>query len=300
MVLKTEQAPLGNAFQVGAAGLVESNVEGSDSFEMVENASINVTSGEAKPTNVQGPCGPAEPIGSEDRLRGQIQDLRQQLSRHRAENITLEIKSGQLERDNEELSIELSRTRLTLAREKASAQRLKMRYDDLLEECSLSGDKLSKKMAKDRKQADETQQSLQQEVEDQKKYWQEINQQLTKENEEVLRVMAELKTKLEEARAQHHADLSKNDTAVSKLQREVDDALEAKSKMQIELERTRLDNGKLRQEKTDLEHQYEERLSKLSLTNNPAATIQEDFGTDEMLKMMQDTLGVDAEELKGY
>merc|ERR1719461_198011 len=144
---------------------------------------------------------PAEqPAGTENFLN-EISHLKQLLSKHRAENISLQITANQLESDCEELKIELSRCRMALAKEKAQSAKRKEKYDELLGDVQLSSDKLSKKLVQYKRRGDELEAQLKTDLEAQKVFWAEVNQQLHKENELSMKEIQDLKDKLEDEKA---------------------------------------------------------------------------------------------------
>jgi len=287
MVLATENA----------SGIDDASSNSLDtSYEIVETK--NVTAG----LQVTGEPEHEMPAESEEErpstptqnFLNEISNLKQIISKHRAENITLDIKAGQLEREREDLRVELSRCKMALAKEKAESGKRKTRYDELLEDVQLGSDKLSKKLVKYKRQNDELETRLKTELAAQKTFWQEINQQLYKESEHSLAEITQLNEELQAektARAQEKQDAK---SGMGDLEDQLEDALQDKVEMQIQLERVKVENAKLRQEKTSLSTNYEERISKIG-ARTPAPDTMENFSTEDMLQMMQETLGDDIE-----
>jgi len=293
MVLATENA-------AGPLPLEQEN-ESTEEFQMVEGSEAvanptagntlklinNVTAGrgEEKP--------PATPSQTQN-LLNEIQTLRMTVSKHRAENISLDIKASQTERDNEELRVELSRVRMALAKEKAVSAKRKEKYDELLEDVQLGSDKLSKKLVKYKRREDELENQLKEELEAQKVFWQEINQQLTKENDKSTIRITDLKDSLEGEKAARIQEKMESKKSISTLEDKLEDALQDAAEMQIQFERVQVENSKLRKEKTEISTNYENQISKLGELRSPAPVQEDNFSTEDMLRMMQETLG-DAE-----
>jgi len=314
MVLATVQKPvLGNAFQMFASaagpmpleGDAEARASSSEDYEIVQlnYAKEGVTAEPGNPTAGLSVTGGGEVDDSEPAERGpstptqnlmaEIQHLKQLISKHRAENITTEIKCNQFERDNEDLQIELSRVKMQLAKAKTESGKRKTRYEELLDDVQLGSDKLSKKLVQYKRRGDELEAQLKTDLEAQKVFWAEVNQQLHKENELSMQEIQDLKDKLEDekaGRAQQKID-AKN--AIGDLEDQLEDALQEKAEMQIQFERIKVENAKLRQEKTQISTSYEERISKMGNARSPVNDPEDEFSTEDMLRMMQETLGVE-------
>jgi len=306
MVLATVQKPvLGNAFQMFASaagpmpleGDAEARASSSEDYEIVQlnyakegvtaEPGLSVTGGGEVDDSERGPSTPTQ------NLMAEIQHLKQLISKHRAENITTEIKCNQFERDNEDLQIELSRVKMQLAKAKTESGKRKTRYEELLDDVQLGSDKLSKKLVQYKRRGDELEAQLKTDLEAQKVFWAEVNQQLHKENELSMQEIQDLKDKLEDekaGRAQQKID-AKN--AIGDLEDQLEDALQEKAEMQIQFERIKVENAKLRQEKTQISTSYEERISKMGNARSPVNDPEDEFSTEDMLRMMQETLGVE-------
>jgi len=299
MVLATEQPALGNAFQMfaSAAGPMPlekaSQTESEElSYQMVEGieaAAVNPTAG---PINETAGREEAKPPSPTQNLHTEIQQLKMKISKHRAENISLDIKASQTDCENEELRVELSRVRMALAKEKAVSSKRKQKYDELLEDVQLGSDKLSKKLVKYKRRGDELELQLKTDLEDQKTFWQEINQRLLKENELSLNEITDLKEGLEEANAVRAQEKQEAKNTISTLEDSLEDALQEAAERQIQFERVQVENSKLRKEKTEMTAAHEQKISKMGEQGrSPAPNPEDDFSNEDFLRMMQETMG---------
>lgn len=297
-------AVTGNAFQLFASATgafpLENNSERASStedFEMVDSTpgnfkARNQTAGLTM-TNVEsGQPAQRVPATPTQNFLNEIQGLKQLVSKHRSDVISLEITGSQLESDNQELKVELSRVRMQLAKMKTESAKRKGKYDALLDDVQLGSDKLSKKLVQYKRENDQLESQLKTDLEAQKVFWQEINKQLHNENERSLEEITALKEDLEgekAGRAQAKQDAKRE---MNELDERHEEALTEKADIQIKLERLEMENAKLRQEKTQQVANYEERISQMGSKINLLPPAEEDqFTTDDMLRMMREQLG---------
>jgi len=300
MVVAIENAagplPLENSNSTASEDTSYQLVEGAD----VRNPTANPTAGPItmKIISHQMTAGEAEDCPeTPSHFLNEMARLRQQMGQLRAENISMDIKANQLERDNEELRVELSRVKMDLAKAKANSAKRKKKYDELLEDVSEGSDKLSKKLVKYKRRGDELESQLKEELAAQKEFWQQINQQLHKENESSLKEISELNERLTSEKALRAQEKTESKTAISSLEDKLEDALQEAAEMQINAERVKVENAKLRKEKTAMSADYEGRISKMGC-RSPAPENDEEFSTEAMMRMMQETLGVDVDDFQ--
>merc|ERR1712176_576824 len=116
---------------------------------------------------------------------------------------------------------------------------------------------------------------------------------LHKENEHCLEEISNLNESLEAEKADRAANRQEAKKIISELEEKLEEALQEKTEMQIQFDRLKVENAKLRQEKTQQVANYEDRLSKMQSIGTSPVPEEDTFSTDDMLRMMQEQLGVE-------
>merc|ERR1712176_1143892 len=107
---------------------------------------------------------------------------------------------------------------------------------------------------------------------------------LHKENEHCLEEISNLNESLEAEKADRAANRQEAKKIISELEDKLEEALQEKTEMQIQFDRLKVENAKLRQEKTQQVANYESRISEMkSMGQSPVE--EDNFSTEDMLRM---------------
>jgi len=161
-----------------------------------------------------------------DRLEEKIGDLRSELHMYEAENIELEMELTQLKNENDDLHAEVARVKRLQAKTEADRKKCSAKYNNLLDDLSMSENDLEKELAYYKRKSDDLEETLK----DERKAWQKTLKVLTEENDEyrlqktdLLESLDDKKHKLEDERKRNR-DLEDDLEAVTRAKEDAEQA----------------------------------------------------------------------------
>lgn len=189
-----------------------------------------------------------------DRLENKICELRTELHIYKAENIELDLELTQVKNENEDLSVDLARLKRVQARTESYRKKCSAKYNNLLDEMSMSEDDLVRELAHYKCTSDDLEENLA----DERKMFQKTMKILTEENDDYHRQKEDLLASLD--------DKESNLRDERKRSRELEDDLEALARAKDDAEQAfreeELKTAKLLNEHTGLNLKVQDMYTK--------------------------------------
>jgi len=207
-----------------------------------------------------------------------VTDLRAELHMYEAENIELEMELTQLKNENDDLHAEVARVKRLHAKTEADRKKCSAKYDNLLDELSMSGTELEKELAYYKRKSDDLEESLKEE----RKTWQKTMKMVTEENDDYRYQNKDLLARLDDKKLKFEDERKRN--------QDLEDDLEALTRAKEDTEHAfreqELKTARLMNEHTGLNIKVQDMYTKQRKYKNKIRTMSSrDVGRDESLSM---------------